>query len=92
MMITMESQMYVWNIDMNNDGLNDYTGLNSSHTGPGADTDNVAGIDCGGYDSNLDDDKVRSFLTRITTEFGMWPDARRNSNSRRCSPNTVLSH
>ena len=60
-----------WNIDMNNDGLNDYTGLNSSpYQTPGADTDNVAGIDCEmDYDSDLDDDRFRAFDQNYN---GIW--------------------
>ena len=52
-----------WNIDINNDGLNDYTGLNSTpYQTPGADTDGVAGIDCEmDYDADIDDDRFRPF-------------------------------
>ena len=51
-----------WNIDTNEDGLNDYTGLNSTpYQTPGADTDGVAGIDCEiDYDGDLDDDRFRA--------------------------------
>ena len=51
------------NIDTNGDGLNDYTGLDSSpYQTPGADTDGVAGIDCEmDYDADLDDDRFRPF-------------------------------
>ena len=52
-----------WNIDVNNDGLNDYTGLDSSpYQTPGGNTDGVAGIDCEmDYDADLDDDRWRAF-------------------------------
>ena len=52
-----------WNIDTNKDGLNDYTGLDSSpYQTPGADTDNDGFIDCEmDYDSDLDDDRFRPF-------------------------------
>jgi len=51
------------NIDMNRDGLNDYTGVNSSpYQTPGADTDSTPGIDCEiDYDADLDDDRFRPF-------------------------------
>ena len=52
-----------WNIDMNGDGLNDYTGLNQTpYQTPGADTDNIPGIDCEmDYDADIDDDRFRPF-------------------------------
>ena len=52
-----------WNIDVNNDGLSDYTGLDSSpYQTPGGNTDGVAGIDCEmDYDADLDDDRWRAF-------------------------------
>ncbi len=60
-----------WNIDMNNDGLNDYTGLNSTpYQTPGADTDGVTGLDCEmDYDSDLDDDRFRPFDKNYN---GIW--------------------
>ena len=53
-----------WNIDTNGDGLNDYTGLNSTpYQTPGADTDNTPGHDCEmDYDADLDDDRFRPCL------------------------------
>ena len=52
-----------WNLDFNNDGLNDYTGLDSSpYQTPGGDTDGVTGQDCEmDYDADLDDDRFRPF-------------------------------
>nr|MCS5535413.1 hypothetical protein [Candidatus Poseidoniales archaeon] len=52
-----------WNIDMNGDGLNDYNRLNQTpYQTPGADTDNIAGIDCEmDYDADIDDDRWRPF-------------------------------
>ena len=52
-----------WNIDVNGDGLNDYTGLNSTpYQTPGADADNDGFIDCEmDYDADLDDDRFRPF-------------------------------
>ena len=60
-----------WNIDMNKDGLNDYTGLNSTpYQTPGADTDGVPGLDCEmDYDSDLDDDRFRPFDKNYN---GIW--------------------
>ncbi|HIF46242.1 MAG TPA: DUF4129 domain-containing protein [Candidatus Poseidoniales archaeon] len=52
-----------WNIDMNGDGLNDYTRVDTSpYQTPGANTDGIAGIDCEmDYDADLDDDRWRPF-------------------------------
>ena len=51
------------NIDTNRDGLNDYTGVDSSpYQTPGADTDGSPGMDCElDYDADLDDDRFRPF-------------------------------
>ena len=60
-----------WNIDMNNDGLNDYTRLNSTpYQTPGSDTDSIPGVDCEmDYDSDLDDDRFRPFDKNYN---GIW--------------------
>ena len=60
-----------WNIDMNSDGLNDYTLLNSTpYQTPGADTDGIPGHDCEiDYDSDLDDDRFRPFDQNYN---GIW--------------------
>ena len=60
-----------WNIDTNKDGLNDYTGVDSSpYQTPGADTDNNAGHDCEmDYDADLDDDRFRPFDQNYN---GIW--------------------
>jgi hypothetical protein len=51
-----------WNIDINEDGLNDYTGLNSTpYQKPGVDADEDGVIDCEmDYDADLDDDRFRA--------------------------------
>ena len=60
-----------WNIDTNGDGLNDYTGQDSSpYQTPGADTDNTPGHDCEmDYDADLDDDRFRPFDQNYN---GIW--------------------
>ena len=60
-----------WNIDTNKDGLNDYTGVDSSpYQTPGADTDNNVGHDCEmDYDADLDDDRFRPFDQNYN---GIW--------------------
>ncbi len=65
-----------WNIDMNGDGLNDYTGVNSTpYQTPGADTDNIPGIDCEmDYDADLDDDRFRAFDQNYNAIWD-WLDA-----------------
>ena len=60
-----------WNIDVNGDGLNDYTQLNSApYQTPGADGDGDGIIDCEiDYDGDLDDDRWRAFDQNYN---GIW--------------------
>ena len=60
-----------WNIDMNGDGLNDYTQEDTSpYQTPGANTDGIPGIDCEmDYDADLDDDRFRPFDKNYN---GIW--------------------
>ena len=52
-----------WDIDVNGDGLNDYTRVDTSpYQTPGADTDGIPGIDCElDYDWDSDNDRWRPF-------------------------------
>ena len=58
-------------IDVNGDGLNDYTGVNTApYQTPGGDTDGVSGLDCEmDYDDDLDDDRWRAFDSNYN---GVW--------------------
>ena len=64
------------NIDTNGDGLNDYTGINSTpYQTPGSDTDNIPGHDCEmDYDADLDDDRFRAFDQNYNAIWD-WLDA-----------------
>jgi len=65
------------NIDTNGDGLNDYTGSNSTapFQTPGEDTDSIPGIDCElDYDYDMDDDRLR-FIDQNYNAIPDWLDA-----------------
>ncbi len=60
-----------WNVDINLDGLNDYTRLNQTpYQIPGKDGDGDGNIDCEiDYDQDLDDDRWRAFDQNYN---GIW--------------------
>ena len=59
------------NLDMNADGLNDYTRMDSSpYQTPGSNTDGVPGVDCEmDYDADVDNDRWRPFDQNYN---GVW--------------------
>ncbi|MBT5255345.1 MAG: hypothetical protein HOL72_06240, partial [Euryarchaeota archaeon] len=64
------------NVDINGDGLNDYTrsNLTAPFQTPGADTDSISGIDCEiDYDNDQDDDRLR-FLDQNYNAVPDWLD------------------
>ncbi|MBJ24430.1 MAG: hypothetical protein CMB64_07160 [Euryarchaeota archaeon] len=86
------------NVDNNQDGLNDYTLIDSSpYQTPGDDTDDISGMDCEmDYDNDLDNDVMRPFDQNynsiwdwIDPEMGGAPDTDGDGFSNPDNPNHV---
>ncbi|MCS5533026.1 MAG: hypothetical protein NZ736_02065 [Candidatus Poseidoniaceae archaeon] len=80
------------NIDINGDGLNDYTmsNLSAPFQTPGADTDSIPGIDCEiDYDYDQDDDRLR-FLDQNYNAVPDWLDPDMGGSTSPDNPSNIL--